>query len=84
MGNFCQCNFTFPRKTGIFINFYTSIETGLSMSTKKIIFIGMTIGSIAGGYIPTLFGADSISFASLIGSAIGGVAGIWVGFKMTR
>lgn len=54
------------------------------MSTKKVIFIGMIIGSIAGGYITTLFGVDSISFASLIGSTIGGVVGIWVGFKMTR
>jgi hypothetical protein len=54
------------------------------MSTKKVIFIGMTIGSIAGGYISTLFGAGSISFASLIGSSIGGLVGIWVGFKLTR
>jgi hypothetical protein len=54
------------------------------MSTKKVVFIGMTIGSIAGGYLPTLFGADSISFASLIGSTIGGVFGIWMGFKITR
>ena len=54
------------------------------MSTKKVIFIGMTIGSIAGGYITTRFGADSISFTSLIGSTIGGLVGIWAAYKITH
>jgi len=51
------------------------------MSRKKFIIIGMVIGSIAGGYAPLLFGADSIS-ASLIGSTIGGFIGIWGAFKL--
>jgi len=43
--------------------------------------IAMVIGSIAGGYAPILFGADSI-YASLIGSAIGGFLAIWGAFKL--
>jgi hypothetical protein len=33
----------------------------------------MVIGSCAGGYAATMFGADAILFASLIGSSVGGV-----------
>jgi hypothetical protein len=51
------------------------------MSRKKFIMIGMVIGSVAGGYAPMLFGADSIS-SSLIGSAIGGLLGIWGAYKL--
>jgi len=51
------------------------------MSRKKFIFIGVVIGSIAGGYVPLLLGADSIS-ASLLGSTIGGFLGIWGAYKL--
>jgi len=51
------------------------------MSNKSIIFIGMVIGSFIGGYIMTLFGCHAISFASLAGSSVGGLAGIWIAWK---
>ena len=51
------------------------------MSRKKFILIGAVIGSIAGGYAPLLFGADSISVL-LIGSTIGGFLGIWGAYKL--
>jgi hypothetical protein len=51
------------------------------MSRKKCIMIGMVIGSVAGWYAPMLLGADSIS-VSLIGSAIGGLLGIWGAYKL--
>ena len=44
----------------------------------------MTVGSFAGGIVPTLFGAGAFSFASLIGGFIGGLIGIWVAFKMSN
>jgi len=53
------------------------------MNSKKIIMLLMGVGSILGGYIPTLLGADSFSMVSLIGSIIGGVVGIWIGVKIT-
>lgn len=53
------------------------------MSTKTLIFIGMTVGSIIGGYVPVLLGADLFSFTSIIGNGIGGLLGIWVGYKIS-
>ena len=53
------------------------------MSRKTVIIIGMIVGSTAGGYVVTLFGAGAISFASLLGSTVGGLLGIWIAFKLT-
>jgi uncharacterized membrane protein YeaQ/YmgE (transglycosylase-associated protein family) len=53
------------------------------MSRKSIIMIGMIIGSLAGGYVPCLMGADSFSFTSLLGSIVGGILGIWVAYELT-
>lgn len=49
---------------------------------KKIIILGMLFGSIIGGYIPTIFGANVFSMSSVIGGAIGGLLGIWLSFKL--
>jgi hypothetical protein len=54
------------------------------MSRKSMIMAGMLAGSFAGGYAATLFGADAISFASLLGSTAGGILGIWIAFRFTR
>jgi len=42
----------------------------------------MVGGSIAGGYIPAFFGIDDLMI-SLLGSTIGGILGIWIGFKLS-
>jgi len=52
------------------------------MSRKKLIMLGMAVGSIAGGYLPTLFGLDEL-MVSLLGSFIGGIIGIWIGYKFS-
>ena len=52
------------------------------MSTKTLVFIFMTIGSLIGGYIPVLFGDSMFSIWSLIWSSAGALIGIWVGFKI--
>jgi uncharacterized membrane protein YeaQ/YmgE (transglycosylase-associated protein family) len=52
------------------------------MSTKTLVFLGMFIGSIVGGYLPSLWGADIFSMWSLVLSAVGGLLGIWVGYRM--
>ena len=54
------------------------------MPSKKIIYLLMTVGSIAGGYLPSLFGISGISFTSLVTGTIGAVAGIWLGYKLTK
>ena len=52
------------------------------MSRKRLIWIGLSIGSIAGGYLPLLWGADTFSFSSILFSALGGGLGIWLGFRL--
>jgi hypothetical protein len=58
--------------------------TVTNMSRKTMIMIGMIIGSIAGGYLPGLLGADAFSLSSLLGSGAGGILGIWIAFQLTR
>jgi hypothetical protein len=51
------------------------------MSKKTLIWIGLTVGSAVGGYLPALWGGDLISFSSVILSTAGGVVGIWLGYR---
>jgi hypothetical protein len=53
-----------------------------SMSTRTLVWIGLSIGSLAGGYAPVLWGGDVISYSGLILSTVGGILGIWLGFKL--
>lgn len=50
------------------------------MTKKTLIWIGLTVGSLAGAYLPVLWGGDVISFSSVMLSAVGGFAGIWFGY----
>jgi hypothetical protein len=52
------------------------------MSRKKLIMLGMVAGSIVGGYLPALFGFDGM-MVSLLGGSIGGIIGIWIGYKLS-
>jgi uncharacterized membrane protein YeaQ/YmgE (transglycosylase-associated protein family) len=54
------------------------------MNMKPAIWIGMTVGSSVGSFIPSLWGAGVLSFSSLIFGALGAMLGIYVAFKMTR
>ena len=54
------------------------------MPEKTLIFIGMTVGSVVGGYLPILWGADLISFSSVLFSGIGALIGIWLGHKISQ
>lgn len=54
------------------------------MSAKVLVTIGVIIGSLLGGYIPTLFGAGLISYSSVFFSGVGAIAGIWVGYKLSN
>lgn len=51
---------------------------------SKFIWIGMFIGSSLGSYLPALWGASLFSFSSIILGAVGGIAGIWAGFKLSQ
>lgn len=52
------------------------------MDTKKLVWIGMFVGSAIGNYMPLLWGGGSFSFSSIILGSVGGLLGIWGGFKL--
>jgi len=49
---------------------------------KTFVMIGMIAGGTAGGYLPMLWGGSVLSVSSIIWSAVGGFAGIWLGYKI--
>jgi uncharacterized membrane protein YeaQ/YmgE (transglycosylase-associated protein family) len=44
---------------------------------KKVLWMCMAVGSTVGGYLPTFFGQGSFSLASIVGSGLGAVAGVF-------
>lgn len=52
------------------------------MNSKSLIWIFMGIGSMVGGYLPTLWGENFLSMSSVLLTAVGGILGIWLGFKL--
>ena len=40
-------------------------------------------GLIVGGYIPVLWGASSFSLTSIAFSVLGGIAGVWLGVRLS-
>lgn len=52
--------------------------------SKKAVYLGMTIGSTIGGFIPALWHASLFSMTSIALSAVGGIAGIWVAHRLGR
>lgn len=45
---------------------------------------GMIVGSTIGSFLPMLWGAGELSMSSIILAAVGGFAGIYVGYKMSQ
>ncbi len=54
------------------------------MDSKRFILFGATVGSIVGGIIPGLWHASMFSWSGVVFTALGGFAGIWVCYRMTR
>lgn len=54
------------------------------MDTKKLIWVGATLGGILGGCVPNLWHASGFSLSGVVFSALGGIAGIWVAYRLTR
>ncbi len=50
---------------------------------RSLIGVCATFGLFAGGYVPELWGASSFSVASLATGFLGGVAGIWLGVRLS-
>ena len=50
---------------------------------KSVIGLCAGFGTVVGGYVPELWGASSFSFASLVLGVAGGIAGIWLGLRVS-
>ncbi len=54
------------------------------MSRKSLIYLCVAVLSTIGGLIPNLWGANFLSFSSVLLTAAGGFAGIWLGLKLSN
>ena len=50
--------------------------------TKKFIWIGLFVGSTVGNMVPLLWGGDAISVSGFVFSIVGGILGIWFGYRV--
>jgi uncharacterized membrane protein YeaQ/YmgE (transglycosylase-associated protein family) len=44
--------------------------------------MGVTVGSIIGGYVPVLWGGSLLSFSSVIFGTIGAIVGLFVAYRL--
>jgi len=51
---------------------------------KKFVWVGLFMGTTVGGLIPVLWGASPFSWSATILSGLGGVVGLWLGFKIDQ
>jgi hypothetical protein len=42
----------------------------------------VAFGTLAGGFVPDLWGGSSLSLASLLTAVLGGAAGLWLGVRL--
>ncbi len=54
------------------------------MDSKKLTWLGMVVGTSLGGYLPLIWGGSAFSFTSIFLGAAGGIAGIFIGFKLSQ
>lgn len=55
------------------------------MSNKQIIYTSMFIGSLIGGWVPTLlWDAGTFDLTVVFATAIGGALGIYIGWRVTQ
>jgi hypothetical protein len=50
--------------------------------TKKFVWIGFFLGSTLGNMLPLLWGGDAISLSGFLFAIFGGIAGIWIGYRL--
>ena len=51
------------------------------MTRKQLISVGVLVGSVAGGYLPGLWGAGAFSMWGIVFGTLGAFAGVWFGYN---
>ena len=49
---------------------------------RKFVWLGLFVGSTVGSFLPELWGGGLLSFSSIFWSFVGGIVGIWAGYKI--
>lgn len=52
------------------------------MDRNKLIWLGLFVGSSVGGFIPSLWDSGMFSMSGVVFTAIGGILGIYAGYKL--
>jgi len=52
--------------------------------TKKFVWTGLFFGSTIGGFAPSMWGSDLFSPWGLATAAVGGLAGMWLGYRVSH
>lgn len=52
------------------------------MDRNKLIWLGLFVGSSVGGFIPSLWNSGMFSMSGVVFTAVGGILGIYVGYKL--
>jgi hypothetical protein len=50
---------------------------------RSVIGLCAVVGLTVGGYIPVLWGASAFGLTSLLFGALGGIAGVWLGARLS-
>jgi hypothetical protein len=50
---------------------------------NRVVWIFVGVGMTVGGFLPEVWGGSALGFASLVFGTLGGVAGLWLGLKLT-
>jgi len=52
--------------------------------SKKFIWTGFFLGSTIGGIVPAMWGGDMLSVWGIVMSLVGGIAGMWAGYRVSQ
>jgi dipeptide/tripeptide permease len=52
--------------------------------TKKFMWLGFFVGSTIGNLLPALWGGDMMSISGFLLAAVGGIVGIWLGYRWSQ
>ena len=50
---------------------------------RSLIGLCATVGTVAGGYAPALWGDYGLSLGGVVCAALGGLAGVWLGVRLS-
>ena len=72
----------FPSSGSAAVRLFTSTPYS-QLVGRSVVGLCAVFGLIAGSYLPVLWGASSFSLSSILFSVLGGIAGVWIGIRLS-